>query len=106
MQNNQSFLEWAWNNHPWMLFVMGAAWLTMIAFLNWLISQAKKAPVRPVPRITIVMSPLGLAVGSFSGWFFWPNDLQSVVRICICGFVGLMLGTALSTLMPTLPEGE
>ncbi|MCA9022783.1 MAG: hypothetical protein KDA74_21690 [Planctomycetaceae bacterium] len=39
MPINQNFLQWAWNNEPWLLFVLGIMFLGMYASIYFIVRK-------------------------------------------------------------------
>lgn len=103
MPNQASFLEWMWQNEPWMVPVLFLHLFGTIAFVCWFSMKASKAPHYPTPRSVYLSTPIGVVLGAFLGWLFAPDAENVLGMMVISGFCGLILGAAIG-LMVHLPK--
>ncbi|HSG71750.1 MAG TPA: hypothetical protein VLA12_15110 [Planctomycetaceae bacterium] len=103
MPNQASFLEWMWQNEPWLVPVLLLHLIGTIALVYWFSIKASKAPHYPTPRSVYLSTPMGVALGAFLGWLFVPNAGNMLGVMAISGFCGLILGAAIG-LMVHLPK--
>ncbi|MEX1232643.1 MAG: hypothetical protein WEB58_20525 [Planctomycetaceae bacterium] len=99
MQNNQQFVDWLWQNHPWMLVLLVVSWMAMIAFLLWVVKQAQKRPAEALSPLSFAIIAVCVCISSFCGWYYWPNDGRTVWRMVFLAFVGLIPGGCIATVV-------
>lgn len=96
MQNQQGFLQWMWQNEPWMIPVLIICWIAMISFLCWIRRRFEEAPDYPTPRVMYVIPPIGALIAAIVGAYFTPANGHVIGCMFVAAFAGLILGFVLS----------
>jgi hypothetical protein len=96
MPNQQSFLEWMWQNEPWMVPWLCLHFIGMFAILIWLGFKSVNAPPVRTPWVTYIITPIVALILGFYAWFEAPANQNGLVLMIGFCFVGSMLGFLVS----------